>query len=244
MVETEQRVKRKVDSYSFEELVILFDKLWKLVIDKQIEENSPEWQKLVEKMDGDVDVARGFLYSRSQRVALCVDGNLEPFFEKAGITNPLLKKKINGLILPLQNPNAILLDSSEDIPIIWIPPHLLKKSTINFTLLHEMTHASDFFIQQEGQGTVTPDLDAKRYSRLYRINSLLGLSFLGIHITTLVPKFLEQTQNQGLTAALALSLIGTVVSGLRTSHLAEKYKHTPQESKANSTAKEILNQYV
>jgi len=245
MRKEDESEKRRVDDYSFEELVLLFDKLWKLVIDKQIEENSPEWQMLVKEMGGDVNLARDFLYSKLENIALCIDGNLEPFFEKAGITDRVLKKEIQSLI-PADCPALVVIKRYRNIPIIWMPS-ALESSQRKFALIHEATHAMDVTFKNAGFGDGVDDKDAIKSMRLILLNKKLSRLFLGIEVATFLALPLATNSADTLKSVTGLAAAGA--AGLVTSlaiifRQTLNYMGSKREKKADRYAKHVLEQVM
>ncbi len=233
---------KKVKDLAFKELLSQIDIIWKKIIDKQIAEDLDEWRNLV-SVHGSVETARDYLYQQINSVALCLDGDLTSFFEKAGIENEELMQDYSIGIKKFAEP-ALLVDRRHpQVPIIWLPSNLIANYRKRFRSIHELTHASDHFLsidvrdKKNGQEVETKKLDG-----LSGINTKLSLLFLGVQIAITPISYMgsEVIDQKSLYSALALNLVGLTISLFRAHRSINNYNKTDREVKANRYAKEIM----
>lgn len=235
--------KKRVDAYSFEELVARSHELWKLIIDKQIEGNSPEWKLIVEKKGG-VEAAKEFLYAQWERVIVCVDGNFDTYLNKIGVTDPSERKAIQSRMNRQAFPQAGGSDIYNDV-FVWIPTKLSQHPRLMHLFIHEMTHASDYIIQKEAYGVITLDKKAQKYIRRIFAGGTLTFFFLCSSSAISVVGLLTPSKIIEHYFAAALSTLGlSAASYINVLYSVLKHGKTPPEIRANTYAKDILNHEI
>lgn len=218
--------------------------VWKRIIDQQLEENSPEVERMVLRM-GDRETVRDYLYERFSQVVFCLDGDTSSISEKCGIRDIEKRKEIQLLFKPILHPAAItVVINGEEVQVVWIPAWLnnfLIRGNRSL-VIHELTHISDTYLgilseksPQAQKRFSRAMLDFKIAAGFIGANSLITLISL-VHLSNFP---LDFAMSRKLNEAFVITIIGMLVACLGSLVNIVGYNLTSHEEKANRYAKEI-----
>jgi hypothetical protein len=219
-------------------------RVWKKVLEKQIAENDPEWQKLI-MIFGSPEKAREYLTQAFDRVFICTDGDLDSLYERADVANDPKIGQINK-VLAQSLGEAMVLRVGHDTTTCKFLVLLRPGSPGSVEdLVHEFIHATATLMGVDARKDI---IDEKKKDRAahkkMQLDMKLQKAFLG---STFGIILLELADRSRFSPELFVALVITCAGGnffalQRGQQQFKEYRGAKHEVKAIQLTEEILNE--